>query len=43
MHPDAVARHNEIIDRQLRILYEGAQQRGKLGPAAEAPRADALM
>lgn len=42
MHPDAVARHKEIIDRQLRILYEGAQQRGKLGPADPA-RADAVM
>lgn len=43
MHPDAVARHREIIDRQLRILYEGAQQRGKLAPTDAAPRADALM
>ena len=43
MHPDAVARHNEIIDRQLRILYAGAQQRGKLGPADAASRADAPM
>jgi hypothetical protein len=40
MHPDAVARHGEIIDRQLRILYTGARQRGKLGPddAASANR-----
>jgi hypothetical protein len=34
MHPDAVARHGAIIDRQLKILYEGARQRGKLGPKA---------
>jgi hypothetical protein len=34
MHPDAVARHGAIIDRQLKILYEGARQRGKLGPRA---------
>lgn len=32
LHPDAVARHNEVIDRQLRILYAGAQARGKLNP-----------
>lgn len=42
MHPEAVARHGEIIDRQLRILYEGAQQSGKLGPAAPE-RANASM
>ena len=36
MHPDAVARHGEIIDRQLKILYAGARQRGKLGPTGEA-------
>jgi phytanoyl-CoA dioxygenase PhyH len=34
LHPDAVARHGAIIDRQLRILYAGAQARGKLNPAA---------
>jgi len=33
MHPDAVRRHGEIIDRQLRILYAGSKQRGRLGPA----------
>ena len=32
LHPDAVARHGAIVDRQLRILYAGAQKRGKLGP-----------
>jgi len=35
-HPDAVARHGAIIDRQLRILYAGAQARGKLNPAASS-------
>jgi non-heme Fe2+,alpha-ketoglutarate-dependent halogenase len=34
LHPDAVARHGAVIDRQLRILYSGAQARGKLNPAA---------
>jgi hypothetical protein len=34
LHPDAVAAHGEVIDRQLRILYAGAQARGKLNPAA---------
>ena len=34
MHPDAVARHGAIIDRQLKILYAGARERGKLGPTA---------
>src|SRR5829696_4486759 len=43
MHPDAVARHGAIIDRQLRILYEGAQQRGKLGPAEAERRSGTLM
>jgi non-heme Fe2+,alpha-ketoglutarate-dependent halogenase len=39
LHPDAVARHGAIIDRQLRILYAGAQARGKLNPnrAASQP------
>ncbi len=31
--PEAVACHASAIDRQLRILYEGAQQRGRLNPA----------
>ena len=35
LHPDAVSRHGRIIDRQLRILYEGAQARGKLNPALQ--------
>ncbi len=34
LHPDAVARHGAVIDRQLRILYAGAQARGKLNPAS---------
>jgi non-heme Fe2+,alpha-ketoglutarate-dependent halogenase len=29
MHPDAVARHKLIIDRQMQILYAGAKQKGK--------------
>jgi hypothetical protein len=29
MHPDAVARHKVIIDRQMQILYAGARQKGK--------------
>lgn len=32
LHPDAVARHNASIERQLRILYAGAQERGHLNP-----------
>lgn len=31
MHPDAVARHAEIVDRQLRVLYASAAKPGKLG------------
>ena len=31
MHPDAVARHADIVDRQLKILYAGAAKGGKLG------------
>jgi ectoine hydroxylase-related dioxygenase (phytanoyl-CoA dioxygenase family) len=31
MHPDAVARHAAIVDRQLKILYAGAAKGGKLG------------
>jgi hypothetical protein len=43
LHPDAVARHGAIIDRQLRILYAGAQARGKLNPnrAASQPESTA--
>jgi hypothetical protein len=31
LHPDAVARHKAILDRQLAILYRGAAEGGKLG------------
>ncbi len=31
LHPDAVAHHKEVIDRQLKILYAGAQKAGRLG------------
>jgi hypothetical protein len=31
MHPDAVARHAAVVDRQLKILYAGAAKPGKLG------------
>ena len=36
MHPDAVARHAAIIDRQLRVLYAGAAKPGKLGETITA-------
>jgi hypothetical protein len=36
MHPDAVACHAAVIDRQLKILYAGAAKPGKLG-AGVAP------
>ena len=36
MDADAVACHADAIDRQLRILYAGAQARGKLNPAGAA-------
>jgi non-haem Fe2+, alpha-ketoglutarate-dependent halogenase len=29
LHPDAVARHKVVIDRQMQILYAGAKQKGK--------------
>ena len=29
MHPDAVARHKQVIDRQMQILYAGAKEKGK--------------
>jgi hypothetical protein len=33
MHPDAVARHAEVLDRQLKVLYRGAEAgKGKLAP-----------
>ena len=31
LHPDAVARHTEIVERQLKVLYAGAAKPGKLG------------
>ena len=31
MHPDAVARQADIVDRQLKVLYAGAAKPGKLG------------
>jgi len=31
LHPDAVARHAAVLDRQLAILYRGAEQPGRLG------------
>ena len=31
LHPDAVAKHKEVVDRQLKILYTGAKQAGRLG------------
>jgi len=39
MDPAAVAHHGTVIDRQLRILYAGAQARGKLNPDVQAARA----
>ena len=36
LHPEAVARHAAAIDRQLRILYAGAQARGHLNPSKES-------
>lgn len=38
LHPDAVARHHASIERQLRILYAGAQERGRLNPNQNAPQ-----
>jgi len=38
LHPDAVARHGASIDRQLRILYAGAQARGRLNPDQTSDR-----
>ena len=42
LHPDAVARHGAIIDRQLRILYAGAQARGKLNPNRASSRPESM-
>jgi hypothetical protein len=36
LHPDAIATHGRIIDQQMRNLYAGARQPGRLGPA-DAP------
>ena len=36
MHPDAVARHAEIVDRQLKVLYAGAAKPGRLGDTVVA-------
>lgn len=36
LHPDALARHKAVLDRQLAILYRGAADAGKLG--ATVPR-----
>jgi ectoine hydroxylase-related dioxygenase (phytanoyl-CoA dioxygenase family) len=33
LHPDAVARHAAILDRQLAVLYRGSAEAGKLGAA----------
>ena len=38
MHPDAVARHAGIVDRQLKVLYAGAAKAGKLGAAIVHPK-----
>ena len=37
LHPDALARHAAILDRQLAVLYRGAAQTGKLGATAATP------
>jgi non-heme Fe2+,alpha-ketoglutarate-dependent halogenase len=36
LHPDALARHAAILDRQLAVLYRGAGQTGKLGATVAA-------
>ena len=36
LDPAAVAHHAAVVDRQLRILYAGAQARGKLNPDRQA-------
>jgi non-haem Fe2+, alpha-ketoglutarate-dependent halogenase len=35
LHPDAVARHKAVLDRQLAILYRGAAETGKLGATVD--------
>ena len=37
MHPDAVKRHAAIVDHQLKVLYAGAAQPGKLGARSCRP------
>ncbi len=32
MHPDAVAHHNEMLEQQLKVLYQGTEGKGKLAP-----------
>ncbi|MEO7242321.1 MAG: phytanoyl-CoA dioxygenase family protein [Variovorax sp.] len=39
LHPAAVARHAAVLDRQLKILYAGAQARGKLNPQSQGASA----
>lgn len=34
LHPDAVAHHAAVLERQLAILYRGSAGKGKLGPEA---------
>lgn len=34
LHPDAVAHHKAVLDRQLAVVYAGAGGRGKLAPVA---------
>jgi non-heme Fe2+,alpha-ketoglutarate-dependent halogenase len=36
LHPDALARHAAILDRQLAVLYRGAAGTGKLGATVAA-------
>lgn len=43
MHPDAVARHEAIVENQLKILYAGAAQAGKLGSATASARRNSAM
>jgi ectoine hydroxylase-related dioxygenase (phytanoyl-CoA dioxygenase family) len=38
MHPDAVARHAAIIENQLKVLYAGAAQPGKLAEVFPNPQ-----
>lgn len=40
LHPDAVARHAAIVDRQLKVLYAGAARPGKLGQGIVAAGSD---